>query len=40
MEGERLRRLRHAALFAAVRGASTAAGGALVGAILWWIRQR
>jgi hypothetical protein len=34
------RRLRNAIVFAAARGAATAAGSGLVGLVLWWITHR
>lgn len=34
------RRLAHAALFAAVRGAGAAVGSATVAAIIWWAQSR
>jgi hypothetical protein len=34
------RRLRNAIIFAAARGAATAAAAGLVGAAIWWITHR
>jgi hypothetical protein len=38
--GQTVRRLGRTALFAAVRGASTAAGAAAVAALTWWIQRQ
>ncbi|MED7930431.1 hypothetical protein SMD20_39835 [Nonomuraea sp. LP-02] len=35
-----LRRLGHAVVFAAARGAAAASGSALVGAVIWWITHQ
>jgi hypothetical protein len=35
----KVRRLGHAALFAAVRGAGTAVGAAAVAAFTWWVQR-
>ena len=41
MKGSRtIRRLRNAVIFAAARGAATAAGSGLVGLAFWWITHR
>ncbi|WP_284453840.1 hypothetical protein [Streptomyces sp. MRC013] len=35
-----LRRLRRTMLFSLIRGAATAAGGAAVTALVWWVQHR